>query len=950
MTRRPSILTASVSITLAVAAVCCWLVSCGVRHAAGAAGGWHDSGGAESNQVWPASNAWSWGGQITNVVTNSHGEVISNSVNEPLYLATDLWAVARSCVLTNWAYTNANTPSQDVYSTVQTQQWLSYVTGLTNTSAVFAANFTWRGVLIPNVEEVLGWVYDEESGEWYEDYVMRTNLVAINITRRLTNNATLTNLYLQPRDLLAYDCFKAMQERWAVLSTNAFPNAARPEFYSKNRDNLVAAKTWLATYLPSFVDPTKLTNGTLNDYFASFYSTSNHPAVTNVERDVYDPNQIQWVYVTPWSGYYTWGGTEFTEISETNTLLGVDMTTNREVIAAATNGVDPVTNAIPTTTNVHTTEERDVRTLILSAREAASNEVVDGVTNAWIAGTNSYWEKGTVLWKTTNVVEGSTNIVAGTTNEIPEHSNLVYWTLGYVSPAYTNWCLKGIIAPAFSNQLTRLWPERISGTVSNVLEKCMTNEPSLGWNDGRYFNNYAFTNTYGPTGEVLRVMPWGLYTNNPSPVTYTNAATTNAMTEIPRPMLTTTGLLDRLRLPPNYLTHTPWTQLNGAGIPFGRSVTNSYRFDRFTVSPATNIIAAVTNVVGGVTNIVPAATNYVMTYLSADGLVVAGPVVHWFQTTPDGLFLSFLDGTPNWPVWGTFYPGVVYKWAFTDINIAEGYTSLDYGWQGVHDILTNLYLTAATTGWNPLSTDSVNRVVQATTNRLVNGYQNWGEEIAYSNGNWSPLYSNILASLPGNAEEVADHSLAPARSFSAADLILANQYMWRIVEWIVYPDQHNSWVLGVYAVPDYALPVNYTNAVYATFVAYSNDHARTETRWPSKRVTLLGESIQSYMGSSNLVVSTGLAAAVSLYFGMVDPNRPNDPNANGEAVVVSIPPVQQASTNYDGSGALWIPFGSTNMFWPEEPHSARGTSRGWLAQPSGFLLFDWASTNGFKYR
>ena len=214
-----------------------WGASCALRgqarlgEAAAAEPGWHDAGGTASNQVWPASNAWSW-----------------DPTNVPLYMATDLWAVSRSYVLSNW--------SSATKCNVTTQNWFSYITGLADPASNIVEYFNWY-----NIGQASG------TNFWL------TNLLYIP----LTNMAVQTNLSLQPRDLLGYELFKAATERWMVISTNNapltnFPAGARPQFYTFYRGNLVAMKSWLSGVVSYFVDPGAQTGGTFNAWFAQYHT------------------------------------------------------------------------------------------------------------------------------------------------------------------------------------------------------------------------------------------------------------------------------------------------------------------------------------------------------------------------------------------------------------------------------------------------------------------------------------------------------------------------------------------------------------------------------------------------------------------------------------------------------------------------------------------------------
>lgn len=150
--------------------------------------GWHDHGGSNSWQVWPASNYWHWG-------TN-------------LYVATDLYAVVYTHVLTNWP--NGQTNAQ--YSTNRVHFYI----GSTNGGSV-TTSYTYA----------LG-RYDAATTNWYQ-----SNVVYVSVA-----DAVQTNVPMQPRDVWAYDLYKAGPiERQLTLAV-----PATLKFYKSLRDDLVGVK------------------------------------------------------------------------------------------------------------------------------------------------------------------------------------------------------------------------------------------------------------------------------------------------------------------------------------------------------------------------------------------------------------------------------------------------------------------------------------------------------------------------------------------------------------------------------------------------------------------------------------------------------------------------------------------------------------------------------------
>lgn len=167
--------------------------------------GWHDHGGSNSWQVWPASNYWHWG-------TN-------------LYVATDLYAVFYSHILTN--YPSGQTNAQ--YST----NMVHFYIGNTNGGSVTTSYIYALGR------------YDPPTN-WY-----MSNVVYVSVA-----DAVQTNVHMQPRDVWAYDLYKAATERFLTL-----PSPLSVKFYKSLRSDLVDLKSAIESSLDSgkWVDTNNIT-------------------------------------------------------------------------------------------------------------------------------------------------------------------------------------------------------------------------------------------------------------------------------------------------------------------------------------------------------------------------------------------------------------------------------------------------------------------------------------------------------------------------------------------------------------------------------------------------------------------------------------------------------------------------------------------------------------------
>lgn len=136
---------------------------------------------------------------------------------------------------------------------------------------VAAATGTWSVAVWRNVVTPGGTVYTQVN-----ENLKLTDLFYVK-----------TNISLQPREIVAFDVYNAMCERWWSLVYNREEDLAdMPRFYRDPRDTLVAAKQWVAANMGSYVDRGQLDMaGTLNTYFESHHPYVWGP-ITNVSGQV----------------------------------------------------------------------------------------------------------------------------------------------------------------------------------------------------------------------------------------------------------------------------------------------------------------------------------------------------------------------------------------------------------------------------------------------------------------------------------------------------------------------------------------------------------------------------------------------------------------------------------------------------------------------------------------
>lgn len=181
-------------------------------------------------------------------------------------VVTQIWATAHSVIVTNYVTNGAVLVTNRFISDIYFDQWTT--NGVTNSTTITAYS---NGIATP-------WTYV------------------------YTNVLVATNVSLQPREVMAYDCYFAMLERMRAITNEEVARstiASFPRVFRNERESLEYVKTWIETWCGRFVRADLA--GTNRDDYTDYYKA--HPANTAITFQVsslLDAFPTNYLDETPW--------------------------------------------------------------------------------------------------------------------------------------------------------------------------------------------------------------------------------------------------------------------------------------------------------------------------------------------------------------------------------------------------------------------------------------------------------------------------------------------------------------------------------------------------------------------------------------------------------------------------------------------------------------------------
>lgn len=219
-------------------------------------------------------------------------------------------------------YTNDTPATVNVWVAHATQSYTNY----SGTNRYIGTNFYEYGYTFENIGNV--------TGRFTVTSFSNSAALAWTVTNISTQ--TLQAIELQPREVIAYDGYRATRERMRAIRDEAdvvavmrtYPPVFRDNGYGSLRESLVWCKQWIGAYCTNFANVNVIgTNTTFEEYFRTNFVDSNFPIYGNLNDIMASSLPSNYLTYTP-NRYLRCGETGFSYVS-TCIVWHVESATNQ---------------------------------------------------------------------------------------------------------------------------------------------------------------------------------------------------------------------------------------------------------------------------------------------------------------------------------------------------------------------------------------------------------------------------------------------------------------------------------------------------------------------------------------------------------------------------------------------------------------------------------------------